>query len=223
MPWTPPPGGVELEQRKRRGLDVAYGFQRGAGRNRNCRSVLAPPPMSPPIMLGIVGLERRRRDRMTRKNDVAKAWRETLDLMLDPVGHVDVRRMRDMTRSAATSCNDSPRLAVSTTRQPSRANWNAAARPIPLLAPVITTTLPRSAARPTPALLLMHPPNWSQRTSVHQTFATRARYCWRLRAQGLQDKCPWPTAAETARQSARLQRPGARFACPELAISEPGA
>lgn len=36
MPCTPPPGGVELEQRKTRGSGVEYGSSRTIGRVKSC-------------------------------------------------------------------------------------------------------------------------------------------------------------------------------------------
>src|SRR5438552_14956295 len=51
MPCTPPPGGVEAEQRYTPGSAVVYGFQRGVGLKSVCRIVCAPPLMSPPTKL----------------------------------------------------------------------------------------------------------------------------------------------------------------------------
>jgi hypothetical protein len=53
MPCTPPPGGVELEAMKMRGLGVAYGSRFGNGRAMTCPSVFAPPEMSPPTTFAL--------------------------------------------------------------------------------------------------------------------------------------------------------------------------
>ena len=53
MPWTPPPGGVEAEQRYTPSSGVRYGFQRGTGRNTVWRNVAAPPLTSPPSRFGL--------------------------------------------------------------------------------------------------------------------------------------------------------------------------
>ena len=53
MPWTPPPGGVEAEQRYTPASGVPYGFHRGTGRNTVWRSVAAPPLTSPPSRFGL--------------------------------------------------------------------------------------------------------------------------------------------------------------------------
>lgn len=48
IPCTPPPGGVEAEQRYSPRVPVLYGFHRIVGRKIVWRSVPAPPLMSPP-------------------------------------------------------------------------------------------------------------------------------------------------------------------------------
>jgi len=53
MPCTPPPGGVDDEQRYMPGSGVRYGFQRGDGLNTVWRSVAAPPLISPPTQFGL--------------------------------------------------------------------------------------------------------------------------------------------------------------------------
>src|SRR5674476_938914 len=47
-PCTPAPGGVDDEQRYTPLIDVLYGSALTTGRKKSCRSVLAPPMMSPP-------------------------------------------------------------------------------------------------------------------------------------------------------------------------------
>ena len=49
MPWTPPPGGVDAEQRYSPAIGVEYGFQRSVGRANVWRKSCTPPLMSPPM------------------------------------------------------------------------------------------------------------------------------------------------------------------------------
>jgi len=53
MPWTPPPGGVDAEQRWTPGSGVAYGTRRATGRVNNWRTSCAPPLTSPPTKFGL--------------------------------------------------------------------------------------------------------------------------------------------------------------------------
>src|SRR5438309_1282615 len=48
MPCTPPPGGVEEEQKNSLGLGVAYGVRLSDGRVNSWRRSWTPPLMSPP-------------------------------------------------------------------------------------------------------------------------------------------------------------------------------
>src|SRR6266487_1429906 len=47
-------------------------------------------------IVGVVLLHRRRPKHAARQHAIAKAWRETLDLLLDPLGHVECRAVRNM-------------------------------------------------------------------------------------------------------------------------------
>src|SRR5262245_2052460 len=97
MPCTPPPGGVELEHRKMRGLGVAYGSHRSTGLASTCASVLAPPLLSPPTRFASCGSLRARRNHVARQDAVAEPRREALDLSLDALGHVDAGAVGNVT------------------------------------------------------------------------------------------------------------------------------
>ena len=67
------------------------------GRNRNCRTVYAPPLMSPPTRFESISSSTDGRRSPARQHTIAKSRREALDLRFDARRHIEVRPVRHMT------------------------------------------------------------------------------------------------------------------------------
>ena len=96
MPWTPPPGGVEEEQRYTPRSGVRYGTSFRTGRKRSWPRSIAPPLRSPPTRLRLCASSSAGpsawRARIRSRKPGAK--RSTCDSIA--LGHVDRRAVRDV-------------------------------------------------------------------------------------------------------------------------------
>ena len=96
MPWTPPPGGVEEEQRYTPRSGVRYGTSFRTGRKRSWPRSIAPPLMSPPTRLRLCASSSAGPARGARGSGRGNpgAKRSTCDSIA--LGHVDRRAVRDV-------------------------------------------------------------------------------------------------------------------------------
>ena len=94
MPWTPPPGGVEAEQRYKPGCGgLVIVPAQGRPEEGLAQSGHAPRDVAADV-IGVCLLRLCRRLGRPGQDEIPKSRRKTFDLRLDPLGHVHCRSRR---------------------------------------------------------------------------------------------------------------------------------